>query len=137
MIGFSSASYTKLNNVYPQDAATLLDGLLVPEETIHSAFKGDRNWVVFTDRRLIVTTPQGMTGKRTEYAFLPYSAMRAHSIELPGRSADTVGKLDLWFADLGWYGMMGGVGGPCVMCLEFAAGVDLLGLERFVASRIR
>ena len=137
MIGFSSTSYTKLNNVYPQEAATLLDGLLAEGETIHSAFRNDRNWVVLTDRRLIVTTPQRMAGKRTDITFLTYSTIRAHSVEVPGRSDSTAGKLDLWFADLGWYGMMGGVGGPCTMILEFAAGVDLRGLARFVAEQIR
>lgn len=134
MIDFSSASFAKMDHVGVEDAAVALDGLLLDGETIRNAYKGSRNWVVFTDRRLIVVTTQGMTGKRRDYTTLPYTGIRAASVETAG-GFDVDAKMDLWFADLG-FAMLGGLAAPCRIRLEFAPGIDVRELERFVVGKM-
>lgn len=134
MLDFSSASFTKMDHVGVEDAAVALDGLLLDGETIRNAYKGSRNWVVFTDRRLIVVTTQGMTGKRRDYTTLPYTGIRAASVETAG-GFDVDAKMDLWFADLG-FAMLGGLAAPCRIRLEFVPGIDVRDLERFVVGKM-
>lgn len=93
MIDFNS-SFAKMDTADNADATALLDGLLLDGETIRNAFTGSRNWVVFTDRRLIVVTAQGLTGKKKDYTTLPYAVIRAASVETTG-GFDADAKMDL------------------------------------------
>jgi len=45
--------------------------LVIPGEQIVSCFKAARDFVVFTDKRLIAVNVQGMTGKRRDIISLP------------------------------------------------------------------
>lgn len=128
MIDFS-AQFTKMTNADLGEAAALLDGTLLEGETVHAAFKGANNyWAVFTDRRLITVTAQGMTGKKKDYSTLPYSSLRATSVT-------TDAKMELWFADLG-FAVLGGMSMPYRLRLEFVPDVDVRALERFVVGKI-
>ena len=123
MIDFNNASYLKLNNASPQDAVKLLDGILLPGEAVASAFKGIRDWVVLTDRRLIAVNVQGMTGKKRDFTSLPYSHIQAYSVEMAGHF-DLDSELEMWFSGLG------------KVKLEFANGVDIRAIGQFIASKI-
>jgi Bacterial PH domain len=41
--------------------------LLIPNEQIAACFKAVRDFVVFTDKRLIAVNVQGMTGKQRDF----------------------------------------------------------------------
>lgn len=74
MIDFS-AQFTKMTNADLGEADALLDGTLLEGETVHAAFKGANNyWAVFTDRRLITVTAQGMTGKKKDLDFTVFES---------------------------------------------------------------
>jgi len=66
----------------------------------HLSFKGMRDSVVFTNKRLIAINVQGLTGKKRDYTSLPYSKIQAWSIETAGRF-DLDAELELWFSGLG------------------------------------
>ena len=71
MIDFANGSVFKLNQVDPRSVGDEVVPLLIPEETILSAFKGIRDFVVFTNKRVIAVGVQGMTGKKKDYTSLP------------------------------------------------------------------
>ena len=134
MINFSTAAFTKMDHAGPGEAESLLDGMLLSGETVHAAFKGaNKVWAVFTDRRLIAVTAQGMTGRKRDYTTLPYSGISAASVDANG-GFDAGAGMDLWWGGLG-FSMLGTVPSPCILGLEFVPGVDVLALERFVLER--
>jgi hypothetical protein len=62
--------------------------LLIADERIEMAFRLARDLIVFTNRRLILVDKQGLTGKKVEYASIPYRSIVRYSVE-------TAGHLDL------------------------------------------
>ncbi len=100
MIDFQNGSFVKLGPIDPQCLADELDTLLVQGEQVHLAFKGIRDSVVFTDKRLISINVQGMTGKKRDYTSLPLNKVQAWSVETAG-TFDLDTELELWFSGLG------------------------------------
>jgi hypothetical protein len=100
MIDFANGSLFKLQQVDPAGIAAELQPLLVQGEQLVSAFKGVRDSVVFTDKRVIAVNVQGITGKKRDYTSLPYSKVQAFSVETAG-TLDLDAELDLWFSGLG------------------------------------
>ncbi|MBF0689662.1 MAG: PH domain-containing protein [Cellulomonas sp.] len=122
MIDFTNAAYVKLNERKPADAHAELAELLLPDERVLVAFRGMRDSVTFTTKRLVAVNVQGMTGKKKDYTSLPYSRVQAFSVETAG-TFDRDTELELWFSGLG------------LVKLEFGAGVDIRGLSRLLAER--
>jgi Bacterial PH domain len=100
MIDFDKAVVFKLAPCDPQDIARSVAPILIPGEDIVSSFKGARDHVVFTNKRLIAVDVQGITGKKRDYTSLPFSKILAFSIETAG-TFDLDAELDLWFSGLG------------------------------------
>jgi hypothetical protein len=100
MIDFANGSLFKLQQVDPAGIAAELQPLLVQGEQLVSAFKGVRDSVVFTNKRVIAVNVQGITGKKRDYTSLPYSKVQAFSVETAG-TLDLDAELDLWFSGLG------------------------------------
>jgi hypothetical protein len=100
MIDFSNGSLFKLQQIDPGGVTAELQPLLVQGERLVSAFKGVRDYVVFTDKRAIAVNAQGITGKKRDYTSLPYSKIQAFSVETAGHF-DLDAELDLWFSGLG------------------------------------
>jgi len=123
MIDFNNASYVKLSPWDPQAARERVGEQLTQDEQVYLAFKGMRDFVIFTSKRLIAVNVQGLTGKKTDYTSLPYSRIQAFSVETAG-SFDLDSEMDLWFSGLG------------VVRLEFARGVDIRVLNRLIADHV-
>jgi hypothetical protein len=100
MIDFSNGSLFKLQQVDPAGITPELQPLLVQGENVVSAFKGVRDSVVFTNKRVVAVNVQGITGKKRDYTSLPYSKVQAFSVETAG-TLDLDAELDLWFSGLG------------------------------------
>ena len=100
MIDFQNGTYVKLGPIDPQSLAAELESLLVSGEQVHLAFRGMRDSVVFTDKRLISINVQGLTGKKRDYTSLPLSKIQAWSVETAG-AFDLDSELELWFSGLG------------------------------------
>ena len=102
MIDFKngSAYYAKMKPVNNQEFESLLAPMLIPEEHIVASFKGIRDGVVFTGKRIITINIQGVTGKKKDFTSLPYSKIQAYSVET-AVFLDFDSELDMWFSGLG------------------------------------
>jgi hypothetical protein len=123
MIDFDKASFFKLSACDTKEIAPSVAPLMIVGEEIISCFKGARDHVVFTNKRLIVVNVQGMTGKKRDYSSLPFSKVQAFSVETAG-TFDLDAELDLWFSGLG------------KVRLEFKGRVDIRQIGQMIASYV-
>ena len=100
MIDFQNASFFKLKQVTETDVSGTLSNLLIPGEQIIGAYKGLRDSVTFTNKRVIAINVQGLTGKKKDFTSLPYSKIQAFSIETAG-VFDLDAELEIYFSGLG------------------------------------
>ncbi|MDU0288266.1 PH domain-containing protein [Saccharothrix longispora] len=100
MIDFEKQSVFKLAPCRPEDIASQVSPILIQGEQIVSCFKTVRDFVVFTNKRIIAVNVQGMTGRKKDFTTLPYSRIQVFSIETAG-TFDMDAELDLWFSGLG------------------------------------
>jgi hypothetical protein len=100
MIDFNNASFIKLREVSQEDGFSMIGDLLIDDEEIFNSFKGVRDMVIFTNRRIIAVNVQGLTGKKKDFSSLPYSKVQAFSLESAG-VFDLDAELELWFSGLG------------------------------------
>ncbi len=121
MIDFQNASVFKLKEGKADDIAGNVVPLLVDGEEIIAAFKAVRDYVVFTDKRLIAVNVQGLTGKKQDFTSLPWSKVQAWSVETAGHF-DLDAELDLWFSGMGR------------VRLEFKGQADIQRLSKIIAS---
>ncbi|HVK21594.1 MAG TPA: PH domain-containing protein [Actinokineospora sp.] len=123
MIDFEKSAVFKLSPCDPRDIEPAIAPLIIAGEQILSCFKGVRDFVVFTNKRLIAVNVQGMTGKKRDYTSLPFNKIQAFSIETAG-TFDRDAELDLWFSGLG------------NVRLEFKGSADIRGLGHMIASYV-
>ena len=123
MIDFQNGSFIKLGPSDPAQAATELAPMLVEGEQVYLAFKGMRDSVIFTNKRMIAINVQGMTGKKRDYSSLPYSKIQAWSIETAG-TFDLDAELELWFSGLGR------------VHLDFKGQVDIRTIGKLIAQHV-
>ena len=123
MIDFTNGSFVKLSACSPSEVGEGIGQLLVPGEQVLQAFKAMRDYVVFTDKRLITVNVQGITGKKKDFTSLPYSKIQAFSVETAG-TFDLDAELELWFSSLG------------KVRLEFKGAVDIRQLGQLIASYV-
>ena len=90
---------------------------------MHLAFKGIRDSVTFTSKRIVALNVQGMTGKKKDFTSLPYARIQAFSVETAG-VLDLDSELELWFSGLG------------KVRLEFASRVDIRSLGHLIADKV-
>lgn len=100
MIDFQNASFVKLRPVNDNEFAGMIAPMLIPGEEIIQSFRGIRDGVVFTNKRIISINVQGITGKKKDLTTLPYSKIQAYSVETAG-VFDLDSELDLWFSGMG------------------------------------
>lgn len=100
MIDFQNATYFKLKPVSDNDFAGMLMPMFVPGEQIIQSFRGIRDGVVFTNKRIFAINVQGITGKKKDFTSLPYSKIQAFSVETAG-VLDLDSELELWFSGMG------------------------------------
>lgn len=98
MIDFKNGSFVKLRkgNVNTAD----VEKLLIQGEQIIGKYAGIRDYVIFTNKRVISVNVQGMTGKKKDFTSLPYSKIQAFSVETSG-VLDLDSELEIYFSGLG------------------------------------
>ena len=100
MIDFQNGSYLKLRKVGNGEIGKNLEALLLADERIIGVYKGIRDYVVFTDKRVIAANVQGLTGKKQDFTSLPYKKISVFSIETSG-VFDLDSELELYFSGVG------------------------------------
>ncbi len=106
MIDFKNGAFLKLKETSDNEFANTLIPFFVDGEEIISTYKGLRDGVVFTNKRVIAINVQGMTGSKKDFTSLPYAKIQAFSVETAGFyekqiaiNGDT--ELELYFSGLG------------------------------------
>ena len=90
------------------------------EETV-ACYKAVRDYMVFTNKRMIVVDVQGITGKKKDYSCFPYSKIQAFSVKTAG-VLDVDTDVDIAFAGLG------------MIHLEFTTGTNVAKLLRLIGE---
>jgi hypothetical protein len=121
MIDFTNGSLFKLSPCSPNDIVPSIQPLLIGGESVVASFKAVRDFVVFTNKRLIAVNVQGITGKKRDFSSLPYGKIQAFSVETAG-TFDLDAELELWFSGLG------------KVRLEFKGSADIRALGQMIAT---
>lgn len=121
MIDFSQNTFFKLKQTDTAKGEKLVADLMVPGEQVMSAYQELRDYVVFTDRRVISVNVQNVTGKKKNYTVLPYAKISVFAVETAG-VMDIDSRLDLWFSGLGH------------VRFEFSGHSDVVEISRVVAG---
>ncbi|RFZ77354.1 PH domain-containing protein [Lacrimispora amygdalina] len=120
MIDFKNGSFVKLKKV-DNSAASDVVNLFVPNEEIIGCYKGIRDYVVFTNKRIISVNVQGMTGKKKDFTSMPYSKIQVFSVETSG-VFDLDSELELYFSGIG------------KVRFEFTGTSDIVQIGQLIAS---
>ncbi len=99
MLDFQNPEYIRLHET-KDDFSKEIGPILVDGEEIAACYKSVRDGVVFTNKRMIIISVQGMTGKKKNISSLPYRKIQTFSIETSG-VFDLDTELELWFSGLG------------------------------------
>lgn len=100
MIDFNNSAYVKMSAINPAQIMGDIQPLLIQNEQVMSAYKAMRDFVVFTNMRVISVNVQGLSGKKKDFTSLPYSKVSAYSIETSG-ILDMDSELELYFSGVG------------------------------------
>jgi Bacterial PH domain len=119
MIDFQNASYVKLSQVDPGQVADQINPLLIEGEQVFVAYKGIRDYVVFTSKRIIAVNVQGITGKKKDFTSLPMAKIQPFRSRPRARSTWTP-----WFSGLG------------KVKFEFSGKTDVAYLNKLVAHHV-
>jgi len=120
MIDFKNGSFAKLKKVDNSTASDVAN-LFIPGEEIIGCYKGIRDYIVFTNKRIISVNVQGMTGKKKDYSSLPYSKIQVFSVETSG-VFDLDSELELYFSSVG------------KVKFEFTGTSDIVQIGQLIAS---
>lgn len=125
MIDFTNKKVFKLSlakekevekHITPMVSPLLADG----EEIIH-VYSSLRDFVVFTNKRIISVNVQGMIGAKKDFTTLPYNRIQSFSIETAG-TFDIESELELYFSSLG------------SVTFEFSRGSDVAQIAKTIAN---
>ena len=100
MIDFQNGAFLKMKQIDPGNVMGDIGPLLVAGENIIGAYKAIRDYVVFTDKRVISVNVQGMTGKKKDFTSMPYSKISVFSVETSG-VLDLDSELEMYFSGVG------------------------------------
>ena len=123
MIDFKNATFFKLKPVPNSDFSGMIQPMFVPGEEIIQSFRGIRDGVVFTNKRIFAINVQGITGKKKDFTSLPYSKIQAFSVETAG-VLDLDSELELWFSGMG------------MAKFEFVAQADVAAICRMISEKV-
>lgn len=119
MIDFQSNTVFKLKKV--NNAPDNLNDLLIAGESVIGCYQGARDYVAFTNKRIIAVNVQGMTGKKKDYTSLPYSKIQVFSVETAG-AFDRDSELEMYFSSAG------------KVRFEFSGASDIIAIGKTIAE---
>ena len=80
---------------------SIRDGVILPNENIVCAYKGIRDMLILTDKRILCVDKQGITGKKQKYLSIPLSKVNAFSVETGG-TLDFDCDIDIYVSGMGF-----------------------------------
>lgn len=100
MIDFQNKKVFKLSKGKEKNIPKEIVEQLIPGEQIVAYYSSMRDYVVFTNKRIIACNVQGITGSKRDFSSLPYSKIQAYSIETAG-TFDMDAELTVCYSGLG------------------------------------
>lgn len=91
----------------------MIEGILVENESVFTAYKTIRDFIIFTNKRLILIDVQGITGKKKSFKSVPYSNIQIFIKESAG-TFDLDNRIDLYV-----------LGYPAVLSLNFSRDTNI------------
>ncbi len=122
MFDFQNSEYIKLKATKDRFEKEL-EPILIHGENVIDCFKSIRDGVIFTNKRVIVISVEGLTGKKKDITSLPYSKIQAFSVESSG-VFDIDSELELWISGLG------------KIRLEFTGGTDVYEVSKLIGNYV-
>ena len=105
-----------------QEASMLIEG-----EIVAMAYVSGRDRSIFTNRRILMVDVQGWTGKKVQYTSIPYSSIRAFSVETAGS----------WDRDTELFLCLKNHWDMKAIELDFRSNqTDVLAIENYLASQV-
>ena len=123
MIDFQNKKVIKLSKSKDTKVPKEVLELLVQGEDVVGYYSALRDYVVFTNKRIIACNVQGMTGQKKDFSSLPYSKMQAFSIESAG-TFDMDSELTVCYSGLG------------SIKFDFSANSNVIEIGRTIATYI-
>lgn len=123
MIDFQNKKVFKLSKAKEKNIPKEIGEILIDGEQIVGYYSALRDYVVFTDKRLIACNVQGVTGAKKDFTSLPYSKVQAFSVETAG-TFDMDAELTLCYSGLG------------SIKFDFSAGGEIKTIGKLIASYI-
>ena len=123
MIDFENGSVFKLRRTGSLHNEKLISPLFVTGEEFIGEYQSVRDFVVFTNKRVIAVNVQGVTGKKKDFTILPYSKIQLFSIETSG-VLDIDSELELYFSSVG------------KIIFEFTGGSDIVRIGQAISEYI-
>ena len=121
MVDFNNTPIFKLSRVSNDSIEDKISSLLIDGETIISAYKAVRDFVSFTNKRVISVNVQGITGKKKDYTSMPYAKISVFSVETAG-TFDLDSELEMYFSGVG------------KVKFEFTGSSDIVEISRLIAG---
>lgn len=118
------ASFSVIKTLDLNEAKELFAPFLAPEENIRLAYANVRDRVVFTDKKIITYDVQGLTGKKKEFKFFPYSKISSFSVETAG-TFDFDSDFKIWVSGVGCFE------------IKFGAKLDIKELGSFLFDKVQ
>ena len=81
MIDFKNGAVFKLSKTKKFSNQDTVQPLFIDGEELIGEYQALRDFVIFTNKRIIAVNVQGITGKKKDFSTLPYSKIQAFSIE--------------------------------------------------------
>ena len=123
MIDFKNGTFIKMKKTNGFNNEALVSPLFIPGEEFISEYQAIRDFVIFTNKRVISVNVQGVTGKKKDFTSLPYSKIQAFSVETSG-TIDLDSELELYFSGLG------------LVKFEFTGKSDIVQIGKIIAEYV-
>ncbi len=123
MIDFKNGSVFKLKKTGGFTNEASIAPLLIQGEVFIGEYQAVRDYVVFTNKRIISVNVQGITGKKKDFTTLPYSKIQLFSVETAG-VLDLDSELHLYYSGVG------------SITFEFTGASDMIHIAQIIGQYI-
>ena len=76
-------------------------GILLEDERVTVSYKGIRDMLILTSKRMLLVDKQGLTGKKQKYLSIPLDRINAFSVETGG-TLDLDCYIDIYVSGMGY-----------------------------------
>ena len=125
MIDFTNKKVFKLSKASDKEIqkhiTPMVQPMLADNESILHVYSSLRDFIVFTDKRIISVNVQGLVVAKKDFTSLPYNRIQAFSIETAG-TFDIESELELYFSSLG------------MITFEFSRGSNVAEIAKLIAN---